>query len=258
MILVSARGQAANSTGFQRFRRPTVSFDGTQILFAGKAGAATSPWQIWETPAAGGTPRQIVHCQSDCTHPVYIPDGRIAYTLASAAGSDIEIVDGKGGTPQRLTFAPGRFVTQDVLRDGRILMESGGELYTVYPDGTGVESLRCDHGPHRSGARQMASGDVIFSVGGKLARFTPALASQTDVAQPAGEPAGPIAEIAPGSMAGLLCASPIVRSAFIPGRVKAAVSNRSRFRPARTPSSRCSCAPNKAQGVPFGTGRIAN
>jgi hypothetical protein len=41
----------------------------------------------------------------------------------------------------------------------------------------------------------VASGDVIFSVGGRLARFTPALASQTDVAQPQGEPAGPIAEI---------------------------------------------------------------
>jgi hypothetical protein len=88
-------------------------------------------------------------------------------------------------------------VTQDVLRDGRILMESAGELYTVYPDGTGVESLRCDHGPRRTGARQIASGDVIFSIGGRLARFTPALASETDVAQPQGESAGPIAEIAP-------------------------------------------------------------
>jgi hypothetical protein len=196
IILVSTSGRLRIAPDLYASADPIVSFDGTQILFAGKA-RADSPWQIWEAPAAGGTPRQLSHCQSDCTHPVYIPDGRIAYTRASSAGSDIEIADAKGGSPQRLTFAPGRYVTQDVLRDGRILMESAGELYTVYPDGTGVESLRCDHGPRRTGARQIASGDVIFSVGGRLARFTPALASETDVAQPQGESAGPIAEIAP-------------------------------------------------------------
>jgi len=130
---------------------------------------------------------------------LYVPDGRIAYTRASSAGSDIEIAGANGGSPQRLTFAPGRHVTQDVLRDGRILFQSDGELFTVYPDGTGVESLRCDHGPRRNGARQIASGDVIFNVGGRLARFTSALATQTDVAQPQGESAGPIAEVSPGT-----------------------------------------------------------
>ena len=196
VILVSASGKQRIAPDFYASADPVVSFDGTQILFAGKP-SADSPWQIWEAPAGGGAPRQLVHCRTDCTHPVYIPDGRIAYTRASSGGSDVEIVDMKGGSPQRLTFAPGRYVTQDVLRDGRILMETGGELYTVYPDGTGVESLRCDHGPHRTGARQLVSGDVIFSIGGRLARFTPALASQTDVAQPQGESAGPIAEISP-------------------------------------------------------------
>jgi hypothetical protein len=197
VILISESGKRRIAPAFYASADATVSFDGARILFAGKTAAAT-PWQIWEIPAAGGAPRQIVNCQTDCTHPLYIPDGRIAYTRASAAGSDIEIVDAKGGPAQRLTFAPGRHVTQDVLRDGRILFESDGELYTVYPDGTGVESLRCDHGPHRSDARQIASGDVIFSVGARLARFTPPLAAQADVAQPQGESAGPVAEIAPG------------------------------------------------------------
>ena len=197
VILVSESAKQRIAPSFYASADPTVSFDGTRILFAGKT-AAGNPWQIWEVPAAGGAPREIVHCQADCTHPLYIPDGRIAYTQASASGADIEIVDSKGGAPLRLTFAPGWHVTQDVLRDGRILFMSDGELYTVYPDGTGVESLRCDHGPHRADARQMASGDVIFSVGASLARFTSALAAQTDVAQPVGDVAGPIAEIAPG------------------------------------------------------------
>jgi len=197
VVLVSPAGRQRIAPAFYASADAAVSFDGARILFAGKP-AVASPWQIWEIPAAGGTPRQIVTCQADCTHPLYIPDGRIAYTQAAPAGSDIQIVDAKGGSPQRLTFVRGRHVTQDVLRDGRILFESGGELYTVYPDGTGVESLRCDHGPQRANARQMESGDVIFSVGAKLARFTAALAVQTDVAQPEGELAGPVAEIAPG------------------------------------------------------------
>ena len=197
VILVSESGKQRIAPALYASADATVSYDGTRILFAGKT-AAGSPWQIWEAPAAGGAPRQIVHCPTDCTHPLYIPDGRIAFTQASPTGSDIEIVDPKNGQPQRLTFAPGRYVTQDVLRDGRILFESAGELFTVYPDGTGVESLRCDHGPHRADARQIASGDVIFSVGAKLARFSSAFAVQADVAQPAGDVAGPIAEIAPG------------------------------------------------------------
>ena len=197
VILVSPAGRQRIAAAFYASADATVSFDGARILFAGKTSAA-GPWQIWEVPAAGGGPRQISACQTDCTHPLYIPDGRIAYTQSTADGSDIEIVDAKGGPAQRLTFAPGRHVTQDVLRDGRILFESSGELYTVYPDGTGVESLRCDHGPRRADARQIESGDVIFSAGPRLARFTPALAVQTEVAQPDGEMSGPPAEIAPG------------------------------------------------------------
>jgi len=174
-----------------------VSFDGKEILFAGKT-APASPWQIWEVSAAGGSPRQVVRCRTDCTHPLYIPDGRIAYTQSTSTGSDVEIADANGGSPQRLTFVPGRHVTQDVLRDGRILFQSGGELYTVYPDGTGVESVRCDHGPIRTDARQISSGDIIFHAGLRLARFTAALANQTDVAQPDWESAGPVAEVSPG------------------------------------------------------------
>ena len=122
----------------------------------------------------------------------------MVYTRISAQGSEIEIVALAGGKAERLSFAPGWVLTDDVLRDGRILFEYNRELYTVYPDGTGVESLRCDHGPDRSGARQVSNGDVIFGVGGRLARFTSALAAQTDVAQPKGELAGPVAEISAG------------------------------------------------------------
>ncbi len=197
IVLVTQTGKQRVAPAFYASADAAVSFDATRILFAGKTTAA-APWQIWEVPTSPAAPRLVVNCKTNCTHPLYLPDGRIAFTRASAHGSDVEVAAPNGESPQPLTFAPGRHVTADVLRDGRILFQSDGELYTVYPDGTGVESLRCDHGPLRTDARQISSGDVIFRTGGRLARFTSALATQADVAQPEGLSAGPIAEVAPG------------------------------------------------------------
>ena len=197
VVLVSEQGRQPIAPVFYASADPTVSFDGSRILFAGKP-AAAGPWEIWEVSVSGGNPRRVVHCPTDCTHPLYLPDGRIVYTRDSSTGSDLEIAPAAGGAPERLTFAPGRHVAEDVLRDGRILFQSEGELYAIYPDGTGVESLRCDHGPRRSDARQISSGDVVFRTVQGLARFTSALAVQTDVAQPNRDSAGPIAEVSAG------------------------------------------------------------
>jgi hypothetical protein len=60
-----------------------------------------------------------------------------------------------------------------------------------------VESYRCDHGPERSGARQVSSGDIVFGVAGQLARFTSARAVQVAISLPKGEYAGPVAELSP-------------------------------------------------------------
>ena len=173
-----------------------MSYDGTRVLFSGKR-AAAEHWQIWEVALAGGPPRQITQCASDCVRPLYLPTGEVVYTHLSAQGGAIEIA----GKP--LTFVPGRYLTGAVLRDGRILFEAEREtgkreLYTVYPDGTGVEALRCDHGPDRGEAFQLASGDTVFRTGNRMARFTSALVVQTEVVQPDGEGAGPVAEVSQG------------------------------------------------------------
>ncbi|HJT87334.1 MAG TPA: hypothetical protein VJ732_05745, partial [Bryobacteraceae bacterium] len=173
-----------------------VSYDGRRVLFAGKPTPA-GPWQIWEADLEGGRPRQILNRAGDCVRPRYLPTGEVVYTRMTAEGSELEIA----GKP--ITFAAGRNLTDQVLRDGRILFETERlpgrrELFTVYPDGTGVESLRCDHGPDRGEARQIASGDSIFRSGERLARITSALAAQTGVPQPDAAGAGPIAEIAAG------------------------------------------------------------
>ncbi len=101
---------------------------------------------------------------------------------------------------------PASAIPDDVLADGRILFESGfplgtgstPELYLVYSDGSGVESYRCDHGAHRWGGRQLASGDVVFTHGSTLARFTSPLANEVRVGAPGADYAGGIAETVSG------------------------------------------------------------
>jgi len=198
LMLSAATGHRKIAASFAASADGVISYDAGRVLFAGKR-TATSPWQIWEAPIIGGIARAVTTSEYDCIRPLYLPDGRVVYTRMGAGRSDLEVVPLAGGTPSRLTFAPGWRLTDDVLRDGRILFESAGELFTVYPDGTGVESLRCDHGAKRAGGRQIASGDVIFKAGDRLARFTSARAVQMDVEQPPLEAATPIAEILPGS-----------------------------------------------------------
>jgi len=68
----------------------------------------------------------------------------------------------------------------------------------VYTDGSGVETRRCDHGPDRHSAAELAAGDLIFQTGDGLARFTSARAGQLDLTLPKGQYAGPVAEVEGG------------------------------------------------------------
>jgi hypothetical protein len=196
LVLAAAEGRHDAVAGFFASADAAVSCDGRHFLFAGRP-SREDLWQIWQADLVGGAPQKIVSASDACIRPLYLPDGRVAYTRVTATGSAIEVAPLGGGNADVLTHAPGWFLPDDVLRDGRVLFEWGNELYTVYPDGTGVESLRCDHGPQRSGGRQVSSGDVIFAVAGGLARFRSALAVQEKLPPSELEIAGPVAEIAP-------------------------------------------------------------
>jgi hypothetical protein len=186
----------ALAPGFAASADATVSFDGQQVLFSGKQKPG-DPWQIWEMAVSGGAARRIVPSKEDGITPFYLPGDRIVYSQRTPSGFQLVSVALDGGAPLPLTYGAGNRLASDVLRDGRVLFETEHEIYTVYPDGSGVESYRCDHGPERRGARQLSSGDILFETGGRLARFTSARAVQLPVTMPNGEYAGPVAELAP-------------------------------------------------------------
>jgi hypothetical protein len=184
---------------------PTLSFDGQRILFAGKAKPG-DPWQIWETPLSGGDPQRVISVSEDCIRPFYLPENHVVYARRIAGRFVIEATDRPSGTTFALTYVPANALPTDILHDGRILFEAGyplgtgkvPELYTVYSDGSGVESYRCDHGAARYSAKQIASADIVFATQHGVAKFTSALAHQVSLPLPAGEYAGEIAENADG------------------------------------------------------------
>lgn len=191
--------------GFASTADPNVSFDGLHVLFAGKE-KASDRWQIWEVSIEGGAPRRVLTTTEDAVRPLYLPDGRLVYARKVKGQFLLETASLDGKEVLRLSYAPGSALPSDVLRDGRILFQAGQpigpshtpELYTVYSDGSGVESYRCDHGHARYAGRQVATGDIVFASGTALGRFTSPLAHEVAVAAPAGEYAGDVADTGTG------------------------------------------------------------
>jgi hypothetical protein len=184
---------------------PAVSFDGKKILFAGKI-HSEDLWQIWEVSANGGAAKRITSGPGDCIRPFYLPEDRVVYARKVAGRFVIETAELAGGKPLVLTYTPANAIPADILRDGRILFEAGyplgaestPEIYTVYSDGSGVESYRCDHGVARYAGRQNQAGDIVFVSPQGLARFTSARAQQVHLSAPSGEYSGDIAETESG------------------------------------------------------------
>jgi hypothetical protein len=219
LLLIHAGKAEPLVTGFAASADANVSFDGKTVLFAGKQ-TAGDPWQIWELTLADRSVRKVIATATDAERPFYLPGGRMVWAQRAAQGFQLQsaedghspavaplnpTTDRPGVLP--LTYTQSSVFPDDVLADGRVLFESGyplgagatPEQFLVYADGSGVESYRCDHGKARWGGRQLANGDVVFTHGATLARFTSPLAHEVPVAAPHGEYAGAIAETSTGA-----------------------------------------------------------
>ncbi len=217
LLIVHAGKPEPLVKGFADSADANISFDGKTVLFAGKR-TTGDPWQIWELTLKDGSVRKVTDTTTDAQRPLYLPGGRLVWAQRTPSGFQIQSSDdgrpvlqfqnptaGPGTLP--LTYTGTNAFPADMLRDGRILFEAGfplnqgstPELYLVYADGSGVESVRCDHGRARWGGTQLASGDLVFTHGTSLARFTSAMAHEVPVEAPRGEYAGAIAETPSGA-----------------------------------------------------------
>ena len=206
LLLVRAGKMTPLAPGMAASADASVSFDGKTVLFAGKK-TPGDRWALWTMAADGGTPQLVLTAATDLIRPLWMPDGRMVYGRRTAQGFALETAALDGSGTRRLSYLPGNFVPDDLLRDGRVLFESGyplgegttAEMYLVYADGSGVESVRCDHGRARAHGREIEDGDIVFAEGGRLARFTSAQADAVGVAAPAGEYAGDVGQLPDGA-----------------------------------------------------------
>jgi hypothetical protein len=204
--------------GFAASADANVSWDAATVLFSAKP-SPTDHWQIWELDLATHSTRCLIAGSKDLIRPMYLPAGQLVYARRLPQGFRIEVAgkanalklapidDAAAQTVLPLSYIPASAIPADVLRDGRILFESyyplgagsTPELYLVYSDGSGVESYRCDHGRARWGGRQLADGDVVFTHGASLARFTSPLAHEAAIPTPHADFAGGIRETPDGA-----------------------------------------------------------
>jgi hypothetical protein len=177
LVLVSRNGRHPIAKNFFAAADPVLSFDAKRFMFAGRENAR-SPWRIYEMELSGGPAKAVTDGAGDCIRPVYLPDST-AYARRTPSGFQIELL--QGGSVNRLTYAPGNWLPSGVLEDGRILLDGphalGRDIYTLYSDGSGIETVRCDHPGARRNARQVETGDIVFETARGFGRFTSALAS---------------------------------------------------------------------------------
>ncbi len=171
---------------------PHVSFDGANVLLAAQERMGEH-WQIWEMKADGSEKRQVTRLNGDCLRPAYLAREGIAFTFVSAESgrsvSQVYVSKLDGSEAHPITFGPGDFQVETVLKDGRVLVSASSplvqdakdsaELYTLRHDGTGLASFRCDHRQPalRGQATELDDGSIVFvkstrprgGVGGELA-----------------------------------------------------------------------------------------
>jgi len=209
LLLVHAGQATPLIEGFSATADADVSFDGTKLLLAGKKNAGDR-WSIWEFAFEDRSVRKVIGGDADVIRPLYLPGDRLVYSRRTAHGFQVEAAKLDGSSVLSLTYMAASAVPETVLADGRILFQAGfplglevdrgaiPELFLMYSDGSGVESYRCDHGAPRWGGIQLASGDLVFTHGARMARFTSPLATEAPIVAPQAEYSGAVVETESG------------------------------------------------------------
>lgn len=155
---------------------PDISYDGRNMLFSAKV-KQEDPWQIWEMNLYNLKARKITALSQNCTDPVYLPGGKIAFSRFTendtvGVAYCIFTCNQDGGMLSQLTFSPDANFATTVLKDGRLLTVSrclqpdGGipMLLVMRPDGTKADMFyKSEQGSNLlSNACETNDGSILF------------------------------------------------------------------------------------------------
>lgn len=160
---------------------PEISYDGLKIIFSMRKAGANN-FDIYEMNLDGTNLRQITRTPYDEADPVYLPNGKIAYTCNERNIRDeyerrevenLHTMNADGGNVQGISFNNSDDFDPIVMRDGRIVWtrwehhgtENRFPLFFTRPDG---QSTFLFFGSHRGGfhrnffhPRELPDGKVI-------------------------------------------------------------------------------------------------
>lgn len=158
---------------------PEVSYDGSKILFSGRI-TKEEHWQIFEMNIRSHESRQVTSSETDCIDPVYLPSGRIAFSMAVKndtvkSAYPLFTCRGDGSDLRQITFDPSASYATSVLRDGRILTlnnrlmpdQKTASFVVMRPDGTKADLFyrSTDENKIMTRARETSDGKVLFIEG---------------------------------------------------------------------------------------------
>ncbi len=152
------------TSGFDGACDPSVSFDGRELLFAGRR-SATGYWQVWRMDLANGNATQITNHPGNAFAPIWVgsifhlndesPTRRIAYLATGTTGRrrpTLHTANLDGSDELRISFAPEGDLAPDVLPNGRIVYPTlgrpngfGSSLMGLNIDGTDLAVFADPH-----------------------------------------------------------------------------------------------------------------
>ena len=142
-----------------------VSWDGDRVVFSHRGGARDPWWHVWEIGVDGSGLRQLTFGPYHDVGPVYLPDGRIAFSSSRLGMRDeyhgyyatgLTVMNGDGSDVHCIGINLGRDNEPAILNDGRIVfgrlelfysrLKTEIVLEAVFPDGTKNVTL---YGPEK-------------------------------------------------------------------------------------------------------------
>ncbi len=160
---------------------PEISYDGMKIIFSMRPAGANN-FDIYEMNVDGSKIRQVTKTPYDEADPVYLPNGKIAYTCNERNIRDeyerrevenLHTMNADGGNVQGISFNNSDDFDPIVMRDGRLVWtrwehhgtENRFPLFFTRPDGQGTFLF---FGSHRGGfhrnffhPRELPDGKVV-------------------------------------------------------------------------------------------------
>lgn len=170
------------TSDFHSARAPQVSFNGKSLIFSGQKGSG-DVWQIWKLDMEENVLTQLTQSDRNCTDPLWLPDGRIAYSKQIEGEKSLTYhalftCYSDGSNEQRITFQPHEDLSANMLNDGRLLVSSkqiypdeGALKYlAIHPDGTKAELFyqTIDATKSISKAWETLDRKVVFAESGNL------------------------------------------------------------------------------------------